>query len=266
MNIAVITGASSGLGEQFALKTDKQYPEIEEIWLIARREDKLKSLSEKLSKKAKIISLDITDSEAMKKYSLLLNEEKPNIKLLINNAGFGVFGDFTETDLDSELRMIDTNVKAVHILTKLVVKKFKARGYGHILNVASLAAFFPGPLFASYYATKSYVLRLSQAIYEELRKEGSKVKISVLCPGPVATEFGDVAKVNFGLGNERGKRFIVLTSHDVSEYAINKMFAGKLVIIPGTLMKIAAFLRRIIPDKIMSRLVCLIQHKKCITK
>lgn len=256
---ALITGASSGLGWDMAhILSEKGY----DIIAVARREDRLLKLKEELDTHVETVKCDLTSIDDC----IALAEKADEADVFINNAGFGVFGDLAETELDDELRMIDTNVKAVHILTKLVVKKFTERGYGHILNVASLAAFFPGPLFASYYATKSYVLRLSQAIYEELRRKGSKVKISVLCPGPVATEFGDVAKVNFGLGNEKGKKFVVLSSRQVSEYAIKKMFSGKLVIIPGPIMKFAAFLRRIIPDKIMARLVCLIQHKKCITK
>lgn len=256
---ALITGASSGLGWDMAhILSERGY----DIIAVARREDRLIKLKEELKTDVEIICADVTDIEQCK----MIAEKTDEADIFINNAGFGVFGGFCETELDDELRMLDTNVRAVHILTKLVVKKFKERGYGNILNVASLAAFFPGPLFAAYYASKAYVLRLSQAISEELRREKSAVKISVLCPGPVHTEFGDVAKVNFGLGNEKGKKFIVLTSRDVAEHAINKMFAGKLVIIPGLLMKIAAFLRRILPDKIMARVVCLIQHKKCITK
>lgn len=256
---AMITGASSGLGWDMAhVLSEKGY----DIIAVARREDRLLKLKEELKTDVEVLVCDLTDADECKKLSQKAND----VDIFINNAGFGVFGSFTETELDDELRMIDTNVKAVHILTKLVVETFKERGNGHILNVASLASFFPGPLFAAYYASKSYVLRLTQAIYEELRRDNSKVKISVLCPGPVQTEFGDVAKVSFGLGNEKGKNLIVLTSRDVAEYAINKMFKGRLVIIPGTLMKIAAFLRRILPDKVMARVVCLIQHKKCITK
>lgn len=256
---ALITGASSGLGWDMAhVLSELGY----DIIAVARRGDRLLALKDELKTEVEIISADVTDIQACK----AIAEKADDVDIFINNAGFGVFGDFCETELDDELRMLDTNVRAVHILTKLVVKRFKERGYGNILNVASLAAFFPGPLFAAYYASKAYVLRLSQAISEELRREKSKVKISVLCPGPVATEFGDVAKVSFGLGNEKGKKLIILTSRDVAEYAIIKMLKGKLVIIPGALMRIAAFLRRILPDKIMARVVCLIQHKKCITK
>ncbi len=256
---ALITGASSGLGWEMAhILSRMGY----DIIAVARREDRLISLKEKLEGNVEIICCDVTDVEQCKK----LAERADELDIFINNAGFGVFGDLCSTDLDAELKMLETNVRAVHILTKLVARKFKEKNCGHILNVASLAAFFPGPLFGAYYASKAYVLRLSQALAEELRREKSNVRISVLCPGPVKTEFGDVAKVNFGLGNEKGKKFVVLDSNQVAKYAIKKMFSGKQVIVPGTLMKVAAFLRRILPDKIMARVVCFIQRKKCITK
>ena len=134
------------------------------------------------------------------------------------------------------------------------------------MNVSSLAAFFPGPLFGAYYATKAYVLRLSQAVAEELRREKSKVKISVLCPGPAHTEFGRVAGVQFGTGKEKGSGCIVLPSRTVAEYAIRKMFSGKGVIVPGLLMKMAVFFRHFLSDTCLARVVYFLQSKKCIAK
>lgn len=256
---ALITGASSGLGRDMSyILSEMGY----DIIAVARREDRLKDLQENLKTNVEIICCDVTDESQCIK----LADKAKDVDIFINNAGFGVFGNFDVTDMDTELRMLDTNVRAVHILTKLVSKTFKERGYGHILNVASLAAFFPGPMFGAYYATKSYVLRISQAVAEELRQAGSKVKISVLCPGPVHTEFGDVANVNFGTGKEKSTKHLVLTSMDVAQYAIKKMFAGKEVIVPGTIMKIAVFLRRILPDKLLAKAVYLIQSTKCVKK
>jgi len=162
--------------------------------------------------------------------------------------------------------MLDTNVRAVHILTKLFAKEFKKKNSGYILNVASLAAFFPGPLFGAYYASKSYVLRITEALSEELRREKSKVKISVLCPGPVHTEFSDVAKVSFGNGTEKLGKYLILKSDDVAKYAISKMFSGKQVIIPGVVMKIAVFMRHFLSDKMLSKVVYMIQSKKFMAK
>lgn len=255
---ALITGASSGLGWDMAhVLSEKGY----DIIAVARRQDKLEQLKKELKTNVEVLCCDVCDTDQCK----VLADRAGEIDILINNAGFGVFGTLCDNDLDRELTMLDTNVRAVHILTKLFARKFRQRNSGYILNVASLAAFFPGPLFAGYYASKSYVLKLSQALAEELRNEKSNVKISVLCPGPVHTGFADVAKVNFGKATEKGKK-IVLTSRDVAEYAIDKMFAGKEVIIPGVLMRIAASLRRILPDKLLSKAVYLIQSKKCVIK
>lgn len=253
---ALITGASSGLGWDMAhILSDMGY----DIIAVARREDRLLKLKEELNTEVEVVCCDLTDTDACKGLERFADE----VDVFINNAGFGVFGDLCSNDLDKELSMIDTNIKAVHILTKVFAKKFKEKDKGYILNVASLAAFFPGPLFGAYYASKSYVLRLSQALAEELRRDKSKVSVSVLCPGPVHTEFGDVARVNFGTGKEKAGKKLVLTSRDVAEYAIKKMFLGKQVIIPGGIMKIAVFLRRILSDKALARVVYMIQDKKC---
>ena len=255
---ALITGASSGLGWDMAhILSEMGY----DIIAVARREDRLIKLREELKTNVEIVLCDVTDIEKCKHLSQKANE----VDVFINNAGFGVFGDLCSSDLESELKMIDTNIRAVHILTKLFAREFKNRNRGYILNVASLAAFFPGPLFGAYYASKSYVLRISQSLAEELRRDKSKVKISVLCPGPVNTEFSEVAKVSFGTGKEKAHKMVVLESRDVAEYAINELFQGKEIIIPGTLMRIAVFLRRVFPDKLLAKIVYFIQSKKFIS-
>ena len=252
---ALITGASSGLGYDMAhVLSEKGY----DIIAVARREDRLKKLKEELKTDVEIVLCDVTDVEACKD----LVKYADDIDIFINNAGFGVFGEFLETDLDKELKMLDTNARAVHILTKLITEKFAARNHGYILNVASIAAFFPGPLFSAYYASKAYVLRLTQSLAEELRQRNSKVKISALCPGPVHTEFEDVAAVNFGSGKEAISKLVILESRPVAEYAIKKMLQGKEVIIPGVIMKMAAFCRRIISDKLLSKIMYFVQGKK----
>ncbi len=256
---ALITGASSGFGWDMAhVLSEKGY----DIIAVARRRDRLEKLATELATNVEIVVCDVTDDTQC----AALAQRAGEVDVLVNNAGFGVFGPFLSNSLEDELKMLDTNVRAVHILTKLFAKEFAKRGYGNILNVASLASFFPGPLFAAYYASKSYVLRLSQALSEELRRQKSKVKISVLCPGPASTEFGEVAKVSFGTGNEGISRFVVLQSRKVSEYAIKQMLKGKQVIVPGALMKAAVFLRHILPDKLLARAVYLLQSKKCIKK
>ena len=256
---ALITGASSGLGRDMArILSEKGY----DIIAVARRKERLLELADELETDVEIIVTDVTDVSECKK----LAERAGEVDILINNAGFGVFGDFATTDLDKELIMLDTNVRAVHILTKLFVKEFEKKNSGYIMNVSSLAAFFPGPLFGAYYASKAYVLRITQAVAEELRRKNSKVTICALCPGPVHTEFGDVAQVSFGTGTEKAGKKVIITSRDVAEYAIKKMFAKKQVIIPGFLMRVAASLRQILSDKMLAKAAYMIQSKKCVTK
>ena len=252
---ALITGASSGLGwEMASVLSEKGYA----IIAVARREDRLIELKNKLKTNVEIMCLDVTKSEDVEKIAEKLWETD----IFINNAGFGVFGDLCSSDLDAELSMLDTNVKAVHILTKLAAKTFKERNSGYIMNVASIAAFFPGPLFSAYYASKAYVFRLTQSLCEELRQAKSNVKVSVLCPGPVKTEFEQVAKVSFGKGNEVGRNLIIADKKKVAEYAVNQMLKGKHIIIPTVPMKIAVFFRRILSEKMLSRLLYLLQSKK----
>ncbi len=247
---ALITGASSGLGYDMAkVLSEKGY----DIIAVARRTDRLEKLKNELKTNVEIICCDVTVPEQC----MALAEKASGCDIFINNAGFGVFGAVCSSPLEDELRMMDTNVRAVHILTKLVAQKFTQRGYGHIMNVGSLASFFPGPLFGAYYATKAYVLRYSQALAQELRSEKSKVKISVLCPGPVNTEFADVAKVSFGKASG-----VILESRFVAEYAIKKMLKGKEVIIPGFVAKAAIFARHFVSDKVLAKAVFFVQSKK----
>ncbi len=246
---ALITGASSGIGRDIAkVLSDKGY----DLILVARRTELLEELKAKLSTNVRIITSDLSDEKAC--FELYESTKDENIDVLVNNAGFGVFGNFCASDIDRELQMINVNIKAVHILTKLYLKDFVKKDSGHILNVASIAAFYAGPLLSGYYASKNYVLRLSQAISEELRRKKSNVKISVLCPGPVNTEFNKVANVKFALDG--------LNSMDVARYAVKKMFKGKLVIIPGTLVRIAKTFSPLISDKIKMKFLYNVQKQK----
>ena len=163
---ALITGASSGIGREMAkyLATMGH-----ELILAGRDKDALEELQNELDIESQIVIIDLSDEKKVKELYVLMRNE--NIDILINNAGFGDFGKFYETDINRELEMINTNIKAVHILTKVFLRDMKKRNSGYILNVASIAAFGPGPLMATYYATKAYVNNLTEAIYEELRRE-----------------------------------------------------------------------------------------------
>ena len=246
---ALITGASSGMGADMArILSAKGY----DLILVARRKKKLEELKKELSTNVEIISMDISSTfNCMKLYNKVKEEE---IDILINNAGFGVFGKFSETSLDKELDMIDLNIKAVHTLTKLFLQDFKEKNKGYILNVASSAAFEPGPLMASYYASKAYVLRMTEAIYEELKRDHSQVYIGALCPGPVDTEFNKVAKVEFSMK--------AMDSYVVADYAIHKMFERKLVIIPGIMMKLNYVFNRFLPRKVLLHFAYNVQKAK----
>lgn len=246
---ALITGASSGIGLDMARYLASMKCEL---ILVARDREKLEKVQESLPTKVTIIVADLAIEQKVKELYVLLKKE--NIDILINNAGFGVFGNFTETDLNKELDMIDTNIKAVHILTKSFVKDMEKNNSGYILNVASSAAFQPGPLMATYYATKSYVYQLTEALYYEQKKKGSNVHISVLCPGPVDTNFNNVAGVKFGVKP--------LKSSYVAKYAIDTMFKEKMLIIPGFTMKCAKFFGRFLSDKFLLRIAYRIQKKK----
>lgn len=253
---ALITGASSGIGRDIArVLSERGYS----IIAVARRRDRLEELQREL-KNVEILCADVTVADD--RLRIIAKAEETDV--FINNAGFGIFGDFTETDLEDELGMIETNVTAVHVLTKEFVKVFKKRDSGYILNVASLAAFFPGPLFAAYYATKAYVLRLSEAVAEELRREGSHVSISVLCPGPVNTEFSNVAGMSFGVGKLRIAKAIVLDSRKIAEYAVKKMLHKKTVIVPSFLMKTVIFSRRFFSETFLAKMIYKVQNMKFI--
>ena len=246
---AIITGASSGIGKDIAhILSNKGY----DLILVARSTDKLNELKSKLKTNVDIYSLDLSNIDNCKK---LYEEVKDqDIDILINNAGFGAIGSFRKLPLEKELSMIDLNIKAVHVLTKLFLQKFIKEDKGYILNVASSAAFQPGPLMATYYSTKSYVYNLTLAIYEELRKMNSKVHISCLCPGPVDTNFNNVANCEFKVKS--------LPSEYVARYAIKKMFKNKLLIIPGNNIKLLYIFGRFLPNKLKLKITYNIQYRK----
>lgn len=234
---ALITGASSGIGRDIArYLSELGY----DLIIVARRREKLEELKEELKTNVEIVCLDVSKEENCYK----IFEEYKDIDILVNNAGFGLFGHFDTTELDKELNMIDTNIVAVHILTKLYLQEMKRKNNGYILNMASIAGFMPGPLMATYYATKNYVVALTRAIQKELKKEKSNVKISVVCPGPVKTEFNEVAGVKFCI---RG-----VSSEYVAKYAINQMLKGKGLILPSFLIKCVKILVKIAPDSLVT--------------
>ena len=245
----LITGASSGIGKDMAKVMAKK---ADELVLVARNIEKLEEIKKELEKDAKIeiISKDLSIEENCRE----IHNQVQNVDILINNAGFGDCGNFTKTSLEKDISMIKTNIIAYHILTKLYLTDMKEKDSGKILNVASIAGFMPGPLMATYYATKNYVVKLSEGIREELKKEHSKVQISILCPGPVETNFNKVANVDFHLREAN--------SMDVAKYAIQKLEKGKFYIVPGIDVKIAKFGAKILPANIISKFAYMAQKRK----
>ena len=244
---ALVTGASSGIGREIARELGKRGFRV---ILTARREDRLKAVAQELDDSTYIVC-DLSErEECFRLYDEVKNE---NISVLVNGAGFGYVGEFTEIPLETELEMIDTNITAVHILTKLFAKDFVNKGRGYILNIASSAGLmYGGPMMATYYATKAYVVNLTSAVYNELKNTG--VHISALCPGPVDTEFNDVANCHFTVK--------AITSEECAKQAVKGMFEKKMIIIPEKKMKFLSSAVRLVPRKLVVKVTGGIQEKK----
>lgn len=244
---ALITGASSGIGLEMA----KYLSSLgHEVILVANDERKLNSVKDVMTTDTKVYCYDLS---VMDNCFLLYDKVKDEkIDIVINNAGYGIFGDYEMDNIDREMNMIDLNVKCLHILTKLFVNNKNTK---YIMNVASSAGLMRGgPLMSGYYATKSYVCSYSFALYEELRRRGVDKHISVLCPGPVNTNFNKVANVKFNIKS--------LEAPEVAKYAIDKMFKNKLLIIPGTTVRLGVFFSRFLPLKTLLKITYKIQDKK----
>lgn len=246
---ALITGASSGIGKDIA----KYLASLEyDLIIVGRRKENLLNLKKELKVKVKVMPLDLSEFDNVEE---LYNEVKnDDIDILVNNAGFGLFGEFSKTDIETEMKMINVNIKQVHYLTKMFLRDFIKKDNGYILNVASSAGFMAGPKLSTYYATKNYILKLTEAIYEELRRNKSNVHISALCPGPVNTEFNKVAHGEFHTKSA--------SSEYVAKYSIDKMFKNKLIIIPTLRMKLAIFATRFVPIKTLLKITYNIQDRK----
>ena len=244
---ALVTGASSGIGRDIAKELSKRGYDL---ILVARNVERLEEVKKQIQTKAEIVSMDISKEENCKK----LFQDYKDIDILVNNAGFGDCGHFEETSLDKDIQMIKTNIIAYHILTKLYLKEMIKNNNGKILNVASIAGFMPGPLMATYYSTKAYIVRLSEAIRTELKKQKSKVRISILCPGPVNTNFNKVADVEFAIKG--------LSSEYVAKYTVKKFLNGKFYIIPGLSIKFAKIGAKIAPTNLVSKVSYKMQRRK----
>ncbi len=246
---ALITGASSGLGYEFA----KQLSRLGyDIIAVARRKDRLEKLEAELQTKVTVICADLSKEDECRR--VFEESNKFDIDIVINNAGFGLIGEFSDSELSRELEMIDVNCRAPHILTKLFVGRFMSENKGYILNICSVGGMMPGPLVSVYYATKAYLLSLTRAIGEEIRRSGKKVYIGAVCPGPVDTEFNKVAKGSAKIKSR--------SAENIVKYSLKMMFKRKKVIIPGFEVKFSAIAAKLLPTNLMARITYNIQKKK----
>lgn len=247
---AVITGASSGLGEEFARQLAAAGYDL---LLVARREDRMQALAATLPTRCEVVAADLSRPEVCEQLARRLATRR--VDLFLNNAGFGVCGDFLSTEPDRELAMVDLNVRAVQFFTKRMVLQMERQGGGALLNVGSSAGLLPaGPYMAAYYATKAYVVSLSRAVAAELRASGSPVYVGCLCPGPVDTEFNAVAQVRFALPG--------ISAADCVRWALAGVRRRKTIIVPGRGMAAAMALSRIVPVGLLIRLVASQQKRK----
>ncbi len=236
---ALVTGASSGLGRDIARALAKRGYSLV---LVARRVDRLEALAKELGGTAEVCACDLTDAKAR---AAVAERYKGRVTLLVNNAGLGAFGLFWASDFEAERRMIQTNIEAPHHLMKLFLSDFVARGEGRVLNICSAAAFAPGPRMAAYYATKAYLLRLTEAVSEELRQANSPVTVTAFCPGPIRTEFDKVAQVRFTMP--------YLTSEKAAACAVKAALNGAAVRTPGAVYKLMRLVSHIVPDWLAAR-------------
>lgn len=241
MNIAIITGASSGIGVEFFKEMQKEA--LDEVWVIARRESKLKEICQSYgSLPYKVIPMDITTRESMEELCSLLEEYKPDIRFLFNNAGFGIIGNLDEADYNEQGKMVELNVRALTEITTIALR-YMTKG-ACIVNTCSIASFVPNARMSVYSATKAYVMSFTKSLRYELRKR--KINVTAICPGPMATEFLDVAGIDKGVS----KTFDTLPYCDPKKTAVNGIKAakrGRCVYTPRGFYKFYRVLAKMLP-------------------
>ena len=244
MKIAIVTGASSGLGKEFVKQIEYLYKELDEIWVIARRSERLEELKSCMLTNVRILEGDLRKEEIYKKVKFLLKEKEPNIRMLVNAAGFGKIGEVKKISTQDQLDMIELNCKALTHMTKIVIP-YMTKG-SRIVNIASAAAFCPQPSFSVYAATKSYVLSFSRSLRVELSEE--EIFVTAVCPGPVETEFFDVAGRN---EKNQMKAIVMAQPEAVVRQALIDAKAGKELSVYGASMKGAEAATKLLPHSLI---------------
>lgn len=249
MKIAVITGASSGLGKEYAFAVSRLRPDIEEIWLIARREEKLLDVASNLSKRSRILSLDITKDSAIEEYKGLLETEKAEVCLLVNNAGYGKLGYFNELSAEDNAGMIRLNCEALTVMTNVTLPYMKEKS--EIINTCSIASFAPNSRMAVYSSTKAFVMSFSRALRDELKPKG--INVLAVCPGPMETEFLSLAGIEKGTS----KTFDTLprdNAQRVAEHSLKASQQQKAVYCDHFFYKFYRVVAKILPTSLVMKM------------
>lgn len=246
MKIAVITGASSGIGREFVKQLDAD-EKFDEIWIIARREELLKSLAGAVRSKLRVIPLDLSKKESADEYRMLLEKEKPEAAVLVNASGYGKFRAFSELSLDEQLGMIDLNDKALVAMTYITLPYMKSGS--RIYQMGSLSSFQPVPYIGIYGATKAFVLSFSRALNSELKHTG--IRVMAVCPGWVKTDFFDRAVVKDDVITYYNKFF---TAQQVVARAIRDMKKGKDVSVCGFSVRTQVLLTKLLPHRLVMKI------------
>ena len=252
MRIAVITGASSGMGREFVKQLDAQNT-FDEIWVIARRKDRLESLAAEVKAPIRPICLDLSAKESYDEYAALLAAEKPDVAILVNGSGFGRFGAFEDISLEDQLSMIDLNDKALVAMTYLTLPYMKEGA--QIYQIDSLSSFQPVPYINVYAATKAFVLSFSRSLNVELKKRG--IRVLAVCPGWVRTEFFDRAVTDDTITYYN--RYF--DADEVVTRALRDMKKGKDVSVCGFSIRAQVLLTKLLPHRIVMKIWCMQQKK-----
>jgi len=245
MKIAIITGASSGMGRETAVQIADRFGGIEEIWLIARRKERLEELDGRLPVKIRCFGMDVTSPDEREALKEALEEENPDVKFLVNAAGFGKIGKVGDLDLETECGMIRLNCEALCAMTHMVLPYMSQNS--RIIQYASSAAFLPQPKFAIYAATKAFVLSYSRALGEELRSR--EIYVTAVCPGPVETEFFDIAETTGSI--PLYKRLVMANPRKVVALGLRDSMMGKSVSVYGLTMKAFRILSKMVPHELL---------------
>ena len=254
--IAVITGASSGMGKEFAIQLNKKMRNIDEVWLIARRRDRMDEIREEINTPCVIIDEDITKESFRTKYKKMLKQENPNVRMLVNCAGYGLTGNVEDKPEELSVGMIDTNCRA---LTSITIDTIPYIGEGgRIVNFASSAAFLPQPGFAIYAATKSYVLSFSRALNSELKSKN--ISVTAVCPGPVNTDFFRIADDGIKSVRPWYKDYFMAAAPDVVRQALSDAAKRKEISVYGKSMNMFFVLTKIIPHSLIIKIMTKLQR------